>query len=179
MNFFKKINSPNSYTCSIFQKWCYVVKYFSVLVAGLTSKWYRFDYKEKRASNMCWFKPGVQHGMTAIIKSIVSPEKGAGSWRDAHLDTSYKGFFYIYTYIYICVCVHIKEQSLCLNTSDWSEQQTQLQIAFLRQRTVCFGWIVPVLAAIIRNSYAVLSWDCCLFNIGVAQSASHQVQPSA
>lgn len=38
---------------------------------------------------------------------------------------------------------------------------------------------MPALAAIICNSYTVLSWDCCLFSFGVAQSASHQVQHRA
>lgn len=51
-------------------------------------------------------------------------EEGAGSWRDAHLDISCKGFFHPYTYTHVYLCV--KEQSLCLNTSDWSEEQMQL-----------------------------------------------------
>lgn len=35
----------------------------------------------------------------------MSLEKGAGSWRDAPLDISCKGFFHIYTYTHVCICV--------------------------------------------------------------------------
>lgn len=102
----------------------------------------------------------------------MSAEKGAESWRDTHLGTSYKGFF---LYIHICVCVYIREQSLCLNTSDWSEQQMQLQVIFFKTTYSLLWIIMPVLAAIIRNLYTVLSWNRCLCNIVVAQSALLQV----
>lgn len=31
----------------------------------------------------------------------MNPEEGAGSWEDTHLDTSYKGFFYVHIYMFV------------------------------------------------------------------------------